>query len=374
MRNFLSIGLDYLMIQTVDVLIVGGGQAGLATAFHLTQANKSFLIVEKNLRLGDNWRQRYDSLVLFASRRYSHIPGLKMKGDQKGYSGKEEIADYLENYAAHFKFPLALGSKITNVIKQGDKYLATYNDSNGMAQQISSRALVIATGGFQKPNLLKCASNLSDDVLQLTTKNYQRPSQIPSGPVLIVGDGATGRQVAKELNQTHEVILASSNNHSIKPQKIFGKDYFWWLDKLGLLKANKNSILGNYMRSRNHLPGKDLKLRKLKKAGIQIENKVQTIQGDKIYFKGNNRARIKSVIWAIGYHSDYSWLKLKGIVCERGDFLEERGVSKVVKGLYCIGKSWQWTRGSATLTGVGSDAKFIVDNICDYLPPSSMPS
>jgi putative flavoprotein involved in K+ transport len=358
------------VIRNVDTLIVGGGQAGLATAYHLKQNNKSFLIVEKHQRLGDNWRKRYDSLVLFATRRYSYIPGLKMSGHQSGYPDKNEVADYMENYAQHFEFPLALGSEIVNVIKEGDRYLATYHNSNGDSYQVTSSALVIATGGFQVPNLMKCASNLSSNILQLTPESYRRPSQVPSGTVLVVGDGATGRQVAKELSRSHKVILATGTRRQVKPQQIFGKDYFWWLDKLGLLNASKDSLIGRYMQTKQPFPGRNLSLRKLRKSGIQIEKKVRTAVSDKVYFENGNVESISSVIWAIGYHCDYSWLKLTGVLGERGELIEERGVSKMEAGLYCIGKPWQWTRGSATLTGVGADAQYIVESICEYLHES----
>jgi putative flavoprotein involved in K+ transport len=359
------------MMKHVDVLIVGGGQAGLATAYYLGLTNQSFLIVEKNKRIGDNWRKRYDSLVLFATRRYSHIPGLKLSGDQAGYPDKDELADYLENYAIQFKFPLALGCTINHVVKNGDNYIAQYTDENGILQQVTSRALVIATGGFEKPNVLPCSQYLNNDVVQLTTENYRRPSQLPAGRVLVVGDGATGRQVAKEINKTHPVTLATGSKRAVKPQQILGKDYFWWLDKLGLLKVSKNSWLGRYMRSKQPFPGRNLTLPQLKQVGISIQDKVVSALGNSIRFANGNQAQVNSIVWAVGYHCDYSWLKIEGIIDAKGELIEQRGVSKVVTGLYCIGKPWQWSRGSATLTGVGDDAKYIVENMTQQLAVDS---
>ncbi len=346
----------------VDVLIVGGGQAGLSTAYQLQKTQHSFLVVEKLDRIGDQWRNRYDSLVLFATRRYSHIPGLKMQGDQAGYPCKNEVADYLENYAKHFRFPVKTATQITQVKQHGNGYVATLNDE----EQIHCYAIVVATGGFQVPNVPAFANLLDDNVAQFTPDNYQRPSQLPEGPVLIVGDGATGRQVAKEIVKTHETVLATGQKRKIKPQQIFGKDYFWWLDKLGILRVSKNSLFGKYMIKHPPFPGQKLKDKDLKREGVNLAPRLVDMHGNTAYFSDGTQQKISSVIWSLGYHFNYDWLQVDGTVDQRGEFEEERGISPI-RGLYSIGKPWQWTRGSSTLTGVGADAAYISENMNTYL-------
>jgi len=346
----------------VDVLIVGGGQAGLAAAHQLKSTEHSFLVVEKLNRIGDQWRKRYDSLVLFATRRYSHIPGLKMEGDQAGYPCKDEVADYLESYANHFKFPVKTATQVTQVKQHGNGYVATLNGE----EDIHCYAIVVATGAFQVPNVPAFANFIDESIPQFTPDNYQRPSQLPEGKVLIVGDGATGRQVAKEIVKTHEAVLATGQKRKIKPQQLFGKDYFWWLDKLGILKFSKHSWFGKYMMKNPPFPGVKLKNKDLENEGVQLASRVVDVSGNVAYFDDGTHIEFGSVIWSLGYHFNYDWLEVSGTTNQCGEFEEERGISPI-NGLYSIGKPWQWTRGSSTLTGVGADAEFIAKHMNQYL-------
>lgn len=347
----------------VDAIIIGGGQAGLAAAYHLKQTGLSCLVVEKHQRIGDNWRVRYDSLVLFASRRYSHLPGLTLEGDQTAYPNKDELADYLERYAQHFALPLALGTEVIDVQKSECGFVTQYKTKDGLVEKVNSHTVICATGGFEVPNIMPCADKLSDKVKQFTPANYQRPSQLSAGPVLIVGDGSTGRQLAREIIKTNPVTLATGSKRAVKPQKILGRDFFWWLDKLRLLRIKKDSWLGKYAQSKGPFPGKNLKLHQLKKLGIQMKGRLSDTVNETAAFLDGEKLPVSNVIWSMGYHNNYDWLKIEGVLDERGELKEERGVSTEVKGLYCIGKAWQWTRGSATLTGVGADAAYICEQI-----------
>ena len=350
-------------MKQIDAIIVGGGQAGLAAAYHLKQAGLSCLVVEKHQRIGDNWRVRYDSLLLFASRRYSHLPGLTLEGDPTGYPNKDELADYLERYAQHFELPMALGAEVVSVQKSDQGFVTQYKSNDGSEVTVASHAVICASGGFEVPNIMPCAKKISPSVSQFTPANYQRPSQLSPGPVLIVGDGSTGRQLAREIIKTHSVTLATGSKRAVKPQQILGRDFFWWLDKLGLLRIKKDSWLGRYAQSKGPFPGRNLKLHQLKKLGIQLKGRLSETVGESAVFVDGEQIPVSNVIWSMGYHNNYDWLKLEGALDERGELKEERGVSTAVEGLFCIGKAWQWTRGSATLTGVGADAAYICEQI-----------
>jgi putative flavoprotein involved in K+ transport len=355
-------------MQHTDVLIIGGGQAGLASAYYLLKQSKPCLIIEKNERLGDQWRKRYDSLVLFATRRYSHIPGLEMPGDQQGYPTKDEVADYLEEYAKHFSIPVKTNAEVIQVEQHGQGFIATLDNE----QQIHFFSLVIATGGFQVPNIPKFAKQLPSNVVQFTPENYQRPSQLPKGNVLIVGDGATGRQVAKEIVKTHNTTLATGQPRKIRPQQVFGKDYFWWLDKLGILKVTKNSWFGRYMIKNPPFPGVQLQNKDLQEQNIDIVGRLEKIEGQTAYFSDGNKLDVDAIVWALGYHFDYSWLKIKDALV-KDDIIEDRGVC-MLPGIYTIGRPWQWTRGSSTLTGVGDDAEYIANHCIKYLERNQLSS
>ena len=160
-----------------DVLIIGGGQAGLAIGYYLQRTPLRYQIVERHGRVGDSWRRRYNSLLLFTPRAYSALPGLPVSGDPEGYPDKDEIADYLEAYAHHFELPVALGSGIRSLERLNGGFRAT-SDSGA---QIDCQAVVLATGAFQQPAIPAFARHMSASVLQLSPESYKRPGQVPSG-------------------------------------------------------------------------------------------------------------------------------------------------------------------------------------------------
>jgi putative flavoprotein involved in K+ transport len=177
--------------RDVDMLVVGAGQAGLAMGYHVKQAGYRFRLVDRNARIGDSWRNRYNSLVLFTPRAYSALPGLSVSGDPDGYSTKDEIADYLEQYAAHFDLPIAMGTGIRSLTRRDGGFRAI-TDTGAI---VDARAVVLATGAFQRPATPAIAQQLASEVLQLTAESYKNPSQVPPGRVLVVGDGATARRL-----------------------------------------------------------------------------------------------------------------------------------------------------------------------------------
>ena len=208
----------------LDVLVIGAGQAGLALGSTLrNETGLRFLLVDRHERIGESWRRRFDSLTLFTPRAYSALPGLPVPGDPEGYPTKDEIADYLDAYAAHFHLPVSLGTEIERLERQGEIFQATTTDG----RVLTARAVVLASGAFQEPAVPAIARQLADDVTQLTPESYRNPAQTPAGTVLVVSDGATGRQIARELSAMHRVLLSTSRPRRVSSRRVLGRSIFW---------------------------------------------------------------------------------------------------------------------------------------------------
>ncbi len=342
----------------LDILIVGAGQAGLALAYHLKNTPLRFQLVNCHSRVGDSWRKRYDSLVLFTPRAYSALPGLSVPGDPEGYPTKDEIADYLEAYAAHFELPVLGDTHISQIEYTDDGFRAT----TWTGETIDCRAVVLATGAYQMPALPESAQQLSADVLQLSPTTYTSPSQIPTGLVVVVGDGASGRQIARELAATHHVLLATGSPRRVSPERILGKSIFWWMDKLGILRASRETPIGKYLMKVDPFPGKALELKRLEREGVVVVGRLMHIDGKQVTFASGETTAVETVIWATGYKENTDWIGIPEAKDAQGNLLHRRGISPVPH-LYVIGRSWQWTRGSALLTGVGDDALYLTEHM-----------
>ena len=343
---------------TLDVLVIGAGQAGLAMGYHLKQTGLRFLIVDAHARVGDSWRKRFDSLVLFTPRAYSALPGLPVPGDPEGYPTKDEIGDYLESYARHFQLPVAPGTGIDRLEQVDGEFRATTRDG----RVITSWTVVLATGAFQEPAIPALAQQIADGAVQLTPKTYRNPAQTPAGTVLVVGDGATGRQIARELSETHQVLLAAGRPRRVSPSRILGKNIFWWMDKLGVLRASHDSAVGRYLKRADPFPGKDLELSRLRERGVNVVGRLTEAAGQTVSFASGETIGIDVVIWATGYRDRTEWVAIPALKDARGAFIQQRGISPV-PGLTFIGRNWQWTRGSALVTGVGADASYVAQHL-----------
>lgn len=354
----------------LDVLVIGAGQAGLALGYHLRQTDLRFLLVDRHARIGDSWRRRFDSLVLFTPRAYSALPGLPVPGDPEGYPGKDEIAGYLEAYARHFNLPVQLNTDIDRLLVDGELYHAT----TAAGAVLTARSVVLATGAFQTPAVPSISKDFNQSVIQLTPDTYRNPAQIPAGTVLVVGDGATGRQIARELTATHKVLLATGRPRRVSPERILGKSIFWWMDRLGIMRKSRHSRVGRKLMEKDPFPGKNLDLPDLQAHGVRVVGRVAQANGKRVTFANGEGTDVDAVIWATGYRDQTDWVAIPGVTDARGAFAHERGLSPVPR-LYFIGRSWQWSRGSALLAGVGEDAAFIVKHIArDLHQPWQFPS
>jgi putative flavoprotein involved in K+ transport len=342
----------------LDVLVIGAGQAGLALGYHLKQTGLRFLLVDGHPRVGDHWRQRFDSLTLFTPRAYSALPGLAVPGDPEGYPTKDEIADYLESYARQFTLPLALSTAIERLERDDGLFRATTT----MGTVLTARAVVLATGAFQQPAIPPLSQQLATEVVQLTPDTYRNPRQTPAGTVVVVGDGATGRQIARELRATHRVLLAIGRPRRVSPDRLLGKSIFWWMDTLGILRLSRTTAVGRYLRRTDPFPGKALDLRTLRDHGVTVVGRLTEATGRRVVFAGGQVAEVDVVIWATGYQDQTEWVAIPEVKDARGAFVEQRGISPIPT-LAFVGRSWQWTRGSALLAGVGADAAYVTQHL-----------
>jgi putative flavoprotein involved in K+ transport len=338
-----------------EVVVIGGGQAGLAIGYFLARQGRDFAILEAADEPGAAWRQRWDSLKLFTPVRYSSLPGLAFPGDPDSYPGRDEVADYVADYARHFDLPVELGSPARSLQKTNGAYRVELDDRAYDTDQV-----VVATGPFQVPFVPAVAEQLRPEVIQLHSTSYRSPEAIPDGPVLVVGGGNTGFQIAEELSASHDVHLAIGSKQTPLPQRILGRDLFWYLEATGLIRKTTGSRIGRRLAGRDTLIGsRPGTLRR--RYGVQLHKRVVEAAGSTVGFADGGQLEVKAVIWATGFRHDYSWIGAP-IFDASGRVVHQRGVTES-PGLYFLGLSWQHTRGSALIGWVKDDAEYIARQI-----------
>src|SRR5215211_2219238 len=222
--------------EHLEVAVVGGGQAGLAIGYYLREKGLRFVVFERGDSIAPAWRERWDSLILFTPRRYSALPGLPFPGDSDGYPTRDEVIAYLERYAEIFELPIELNSEVHRLSHEGGRFVLEVDGRAVTADQV-----VVATGPFQTPFVPKLAQDLDPGMWQVHSTGYRQPGDVPEGNVLVVGGGNTGFQIARELSATHKVLLSVGSKQKPLPQRIAGRDLFWWLTKTHLLSATVES-------------------------------------------------------------------------------------------------------------------------------------
>jgi putative flavoprotein involved in K+ transport len=340
----------------LDVLVIGGGQSGLAIGHYLAKRDLRFQIVDSGAELGSVWRSRWDSLRLFTSGRYDNLPGLPFPAAANDYPGKDEVADYLRAYAAEFDLPVRLNTTVTSMVRADD---GSYLIKAGV-DLLEASQVVVATGPFQAPFTPPAAARFAPDVHQLHSADYRRPAQIPPGRVLVVGAANSGCQIALELAATHAVDLAVGKHIPVVPQRPLRRDIWWWASGLRLDRVTAESRLGRRLAGRDQIVGTGP--RRLARQGVTVRPRVDAVSGRTVSFADGSRADYDVVVWATGFNTDDSWIDVPDATDDSGRLRQVRGVTPS-PGLYTLGRSWQHTRGSALLGWVGNDAAYLAEQI-----------
>jgi putative flavoprotein involved in K+ transport len=344
--------------EDYEVVVIGAGQAGLAMGYYLARQGGRFSILERGDSIAPVWRERWDSLTLFTPRRYSSLPGLPFPSDPDGYPTRDEVIAYLERYAETFDLPIELNRTVRKLSREDGRFVLELDGRTITADQV-----VVATGPFQTPYVPKLAEELDPQVWQAHSTGYRRPSDVPEGTVLVVGGGNTGFQIAKELSTTHKVILSVGSRQKPLPQRLAGRDLFWWLTKTGLIHKTVESRLGKRLKDRDTLIGSSPR-EITRRYGVELKPRALAASGRTVRFEDGSEVEVDAVIWATGYRPDYSWIDLP-IFDSDGRLRHRRGVTDV-SGLYFLGLTWQHTRGSALVGWVKDDAQFIAERIAAH--------
>jgi putative flavoprotein involved in K+ transport len=315
-----------------DVVVVGGGQAGLALGYFLARDGRRFTILEAAEAPAAAWRGRWDSLRLFTPVRYDSLPGLPFPGEPDTYPGRDAV-------------------------RAGDDggFVVELRDRKYVARQV-----VIATGPFQTPRMPPIADLLDAGIVQMHSTDYRGPADVPDGPVLVVGGGNTGYRIAEELAEAHEVHLSVGSRQTPLPQRLLGRDLFRYLEAGRLMRVTVQSRLGRRMQYRDTLIGSSPRAAR-RRHGIELRGRAVEASDGEIRFDDGAALSPKAVIWATGFTLDHTFVKAP-IFDPDGRVEHRRGVT-AVPGLSFLGLPWQHTRGSALLGWVKDDAQHIASEI-----------
>ncbi|MGN7199491.1 flavin-containing monooxygenase [Arthrobacter sp. SAFR-044] len=346
------------MSEHFDTVVIGGGQAGLAMGYHLSRLKRPFLILDGNPRTGDSWRNRWDSLRLFTPARYDALPGSRYPGPQWSYPGREEFADYLSSYAEKFELPVRNNVRVNRLSHNGHVFVIETGKG-----RIDADNVVVAPGWDRKPKVPAFAQQLNPDIRQLTAGSYKSPEDLTPGPVLVVGAGNSGADVALELAAIRKTYLSGRHPGEIpwpidavaaRPLTLAVFFAFSHLLTLGTPMGRKArpQILahsGPLVRVKN---------RDLVRAGVERVARTEGIKDGLPLLADGRTLGITNVVWCTGFTPDLAWIDLP-VFGPDGEPQQDRGVAKAQAGLYFLGATFQQSLASSMVHGVGRDAAAI---------------
>lgn len=346
----------------LDTLVIGGGQSGLAMGYYLSHQDRKFLILDEKPRVGDAWRTRWDSLRVFTPAKYDGLPGAPFPGDQLAFPSKDELAAYLEEYAVSFGLPVQTGVRVERLWREGDYYIAASDGHRWEAHNV-----VVATGAERSAKVPRFAAELAPSIVQFHSSVYKNAGQLQDGPVLMVGLGNSGAEIALEVNRTHPTLAAGkpAGEIPVKHGRVAARFVLPVIRFAGLYVLNLGTPVGRKAAPALTAHGSPLirtKAKDLTRAGVVLVPRVTGVEGGLPVLEDGTRAEVSNVIWCTGFQADFGWID-PALLKDGGMPRQYRGVALDSPGLFFLGQEFQYAAASATLPGACRDARYLASKI-----------
>jgi putative flavoprotein involved in K+ transport len=355
--------------ERTETVVVGAGQAGLATGYHLAERNRPFVILDEQQRVGDNWRRHYDSLRLYSPARLDGLPGMPFPAPPWTFPTRDQMADYLEDYARAFELPVRRGTRVELVSRNGSGYVVDCGE-----RRLEAKNVVVATGTFGRPFTPAFAADLDPEIVQLHSSEYKNPAELREGPVLVVGAAHSGADVAIDVADGHRTILCGRDTGQL-PFDIEGRAFraVGWrvMSFLARRVLTTRTPIGRKMRPKVRAHGGPLlrfKRGDLEAAGVERTTaRVAGVRDGKPELDDGTVLEVANVIWCTGFKQDFAWIEPR-VIAEDGWPEEERGVVATAPGLYFTGLAFQSGFSSMLILGAGRDAEYVANRIAAQAP------
>ncbi|WP_457945923.1 flavin-containing monooxygenase [Pseudarthrobacter sp. alpha12b] len=361
------------MSEHFDTVVIGGGQAGLAMGYHLSRRKTPFMILDENPQTGDSWRTRWDSLRLFTPARYDALPGSRYPAPPWSYPSREEFADYLRGYADSFGLPVRNNIRVTSLSHNGQGFVI---EAGG--HSVEADNVVVASGWDRKPKVPAFAQQLTSDIRQLTAASYKNPKDLAPGPVLVVGAGNSGADIALELAPSRKTYLSGRHPgeipwpiDAVAARPLTLAVFFAFSHILTL-----NTPMGRKARPQilaHSGPLVRVKNRDLVRAGVERVPRTEGARDGRPLLADGRPLDVSNVIWCTGFRPGLDWIKLP-VFGPDGQPEQDRGVAKAQAGLYFLGAIFQQSLASSMVHGVGRDAAVIARHIAAKAPGAATPA
>jgi putative flavoprotein involved in K+ transport len=355
---------NYIKTEKFKVIVIGAGQAGLSAGYFLKKNKIDFLILDASERVGDSWRNRWDSLKLFTPAKFSSLAGMSYPGDPNYFPTKDEMGDYLENYAKHFNLPVRNNVKVDGLSREGNKYCITTCDMHFEAEHV-----IIAMSNYQIPKIPAFAKDINPDIVQIHSFDYRDMSQLQQGSVLVVGAGNSGSELALEAARNNREVWLAGRDTGHIPFNIEGT-----LAKLIMVRLvirfifhrilTTSTPIGRKVRPKVISEGGPLiriKPNEITKAGIERIPKIAGVSNGLPIDENQQVIDVKNIIWCTGFYHAYSWIDIP--IFKDKEPMQERGVVKNEPGLYFVGMHFLYSLSSAMIHGAERDAEHVVSTI-----------